>query len=412
MILSSLILMVGLLSGSFPSFVLSGFKPVDIFNNRFKFSGKNVFTKVLLTLQISISIFLLVTTIIMGKQIRYMKQHELGFDKEGMIFISTYADNPGQGDMLVKLFKEKVKSYPSIVNVTGSFSSFNNRLTFGGSPRLPFSTFTNRVYYDYINTTGLKLTQGRDFSPAFTADTLAAIVNQKFVDKLEVDNPIGYTFEARIWGEIHFKIIGVIENYNFQSLNQGIEPVYLQISKRQPLNYILVKITNRNIPETMKLLEETWKKIQPHKPFTCRFVEDEINSAYARYNRWNRIVNFTTVFAFLITSIGIFCLSNLSVSKRIKEIGIRKVLGASFIQIYKLLIKNMILILIISNLISLPVAWFFTKNWLQNFAYRIDIGFPVFVLSGLISLLIVFLNVSYHSVKVTFTNPTDSLRNE
>ncbi len=410
--LFGLILFIGIISGSFPAYVLARLQPIDILSKKFKLKGKNVFSKLLIIFQFSISIFLLITTLIMGKQITHMRFHDLGFERDSMLLINSYESDPDRSDDLVKLFKSRISTQPSVLNVSGTLSTFNTRLSYGGSPNLPFNTYCNRVYYDFIETSGLKLVDGRDFSRAFPNDTLSAIVNNKFVSMLDVENPLGHVFEAGLWGRIDFKIIGVIEDYNFSALSEEIQPVYLHMSKRMSLNYILLKISGENIPNTLGIIENTWKEVSPNKPFTYSFLNDHVDSAYREYIRWKKIVNFSAIITLIITLIGIFCLTSLSASRRIKEIGIRKVLGASVSQVNGILTKDLLYLIVVANIVAIPIAWYFINSWLQDFAYRINIDGWIFFLCGLSTIILVLSTVSYHTIIAAIANPIDSLRDD
>ncbi len=416
--LTSIILLtivIGVISGCFPALFLSKFQPVDIFKNKFKFGGKNPFTKSLIIIQFSFSLFLIISTFVMGKQIKYMINRDLGFDREGVILIETHEADGHKSLEMLELYKEKISHYVAVKNVTGTRSSFDRTLGYSlpvtiNGERIRFHT--NKIYYDYLNIMDYKIVKGRDFSPSFSTDTLSAIINRELADRFKPEDPIGKSVSVSLWAQIDLKIVGVIENFNFESLDNNIAPALFHMNNRVPFRYILVKTSGENLNQTIGFLEKSWKGLNPDKPFNFSFMNDDIESAYFSLRRWNNILDFSSIFTLLITCIGIFCLTSLSVSRRIKEIGIRKVLGASVRQLYNLLVRDLLVLIIIANLISLPVAWYFMHNWLNDFAYKTDMGIIVFLSAVFLSITVTLLTVSYHVFKTVRTNPVDSIRYE
>ncbi len=396
----------GIVSGSFPALILANFKPSEIFRKKLKFGRKNALTKSLIILQFSISIFLIISTFTMGKQIKYMMNQELGFDSENQIFIRLYENNGAAGTALVNRFGNKVRSNASIKNVAGSGSGPFNSYSHG----LGRTISCDRVDHNYINTIGLEIVEGRDFSREISTDTLAAIVNQKFVKVQELENPVGHVYETGIYGRIGLKIIGVIKDYNFLTLDREIPPMLIHINDRMPLKYILVKISGENVSGTISFLEKTWNEVCPGKPFSYSFKDESIGNAYGKFNRWNSIINFASIFTIIITCIGMFCLTSLTVSRRFREIGIRKVLGAKISQIYNLLVKDFILLVFTADIIAIPLTYYIMNNWLQTFAYKTNLDITTFVSAIALSIIITLLTISYLVIKSALANPVDSLR--
>lgn len=287
LVFSIILITVGTVSGSFPALVMSGFHPVEILKGKLKIGRKTLLTKSLIVVQFSLSIFLMIATLTMARQIKSMQQKGLGFDKEG-----------------------------------------------------------------------------------------------------------------------------VVEDYHFRSLQHEIKPIILHIDPSYTVSNLLVRISLENTSETIKLLEETWKEIQPDKPFLFSFVDEEIEAAYKRQKRWSAIVRHSSILAVLITCMGIFALTSLTISRRVKEIGIRKVLGAGIIQIANMIYKEFILLVVIANVIAWPAAYYVMRRWLQGFAYRVAMDPGLFFLAGFLTLIVTLATVSYLAVKAALANPVDSLRTE
>ena len=409
------ILSVSFLSGGFSAFVVSKFQPAEIIKGKFRIGGKNLFTKGLVILQFSFSIILLISTLVMSKQIRHIKSRNLGFEKEGLVAIKTYEDDSSKSAPLIDLFKNNVIYHNSVKNVTGTFSTFNKNITYSAPHNINGNRIflnINRVHFDYLNTLGINLLEGRDFSAEHITDTTAIIVNRKFVSAMNIRDPIGKEIKINMTGNPTFKIIGIVEDYNVNKLDTDIVPVMLYISPRIPLHYIIVKIEGNDIPGTIDFLKKNFKNIQPDKPFTFLFIDDEIEASYFSYVKWNKIVDYSLILALIITCIGMYCLTSLVFSRRVKEIGIRKVHGASVLEIFYYLIREFLSLVIIANVISWPAAYFLMSRWIDNFAYRTSFGYSIFIISGILSLIIVFFTVSYQGIKASGKNPVDSLRYE
>jgi putative ABC transport system permease protein len=264
----------------------------------------------------------------------------------------------------------------------------------------------------------LKLIQGRDFATNIAADNDAIIVNQKFMDSLGSDYELGERLGTASDEFPHrLRVVGVVEDCHFESLQNEIDPLLLYVGKgmapnRDRFSRIFVRIETASLSQTMSFMEESWKKIRPNKPFIHYFQDDALRSLYVRENRWSAIVRFASVFSILLACLGIFGLTAMTLSRRVKEIGIRKVLGASVEQIIFLGIKEFVHLICLANLIAWPVAYFVMQKVLQNYPYRVDIGFQYFLLAGTASVLISALTILYLSVKAALQNPIDSLRYE
>jgi len=395
-----LIVSVGILAGSFPALVMANFNLTEVLRGKFKLRRKNLFTKVLIVLQFSISIFLLVASIIMSRQIRFLKNYDLGFDKGGILIVDLQERHNTRSQELFKLFKESIQSHTAVKSISGCMSSPNRTDVYGmiDNQGKKIYVYENRVHYDYLKTMKINLIEGRDFSSAFSSDISSVVVNQKLVNVLGLEQPIGKTI--KIGQTPPVTIIGVVKDFHYESLKEEVQPVVLNMDPTVGLFYAVVRISAANIGETITYLKERWEEIQSVRPFEYSFLDDDIQLFYADENRWNAIVGYSSFFTILIAGMGVFGLTLITVNNRVKEIGIRKILGASLSSILKLVTSEFVLLVLIANIIVWPLAWVVMNKWLHNFACRVDFGvWPLLIPCG-------------YSLKTALANPADSLRYE
>ena len=404
----------GILSGIYPALVMTNFNMLDTLKGKLKLSGKRIFTKSLIIMQFSLSIFLIISAVILGNQIRFMTNKDTGFIKDGLLVIDIQENK--ENDRIVDLFQIRANQNPDILGLSVSTTNFGdfsawNRIEVDGKY---VGFLDNCIGYDFVKTLGLKITQGRDFSREYTSDRDAVIVNQRLIEELGFESPVGKTIGDPSKGfPYNLMIIGVVEDFNYSSLHNEIDSAIFYI---QPgnwgYNYMLVKISTDNIPETLRYLETSWKDIQPEKPFIYRFLSDVFEDNYKTEKKWKVIVQISSILAIGIACMGIFGLTSITINQRVKEIGIRKVLGAKVLQIINLVVRDFVVLVGIANVITWPIAYYVMHKWLQNFAFRINIGIWIFILSGTFSLLIALSAVGYQSIKTATANPVDSLRYE
>jgi putative ABC transport system permease protein len=423
--LIGLTFIVGIVAGSYPAVVFSGFTAIDIFRGRLKVGGKNVFTRLLIVIQFTLSIFLIILAIIMQQQQSFLMNKDLGYDKEFVLVIEIYVfgDNTkkvSQTGSLVSSLKNELIRYDNIISVSGCNRSFYYGLSGVMGKDKDGSKVTVRflkVDYDFLETLGIKLIEGRNFSPEFPTDaTGSVIVNETFIKQYAITKPIGRNISDIIsgpyWG--NYPIIGVVKDFHFDPLHRPIVPAFLTTNTAMPLPFasIHIKIKGTNIQETIGIIKEQFLKLFPEQPFSYTFLEDKIAGYYKSEKRWNSIIRYASILAILIACSGLFGLTLLTVARRTKEIAIRKVNGASISSIVFLLSKQFAFLVLLSNIIAWPIAWYAMNRWLQNFAYRINIGWWMFVLAGLLALVIALLTVSYQAIKAARANPVDALRYE
>jgi putative ABC transport system permease protein len=408
--LLALFIIVGVASGSYPALVMSRFRPVEIFRGKLRIGGKNPLTKALVVVQFFLSVFLIIATIIMGRQIHFMLSTDPGFDKEGVVVISTQEPEAEAGNTVMKLFRERLSQQPNIVSVSGTSTRIGNvgLYPFKKDGR-EVDVYQNRVDFDFFKTMGIEVVQGRVFSPQFATDTDGVVVNEKLLKELEIEDPIGRPLKGYY---IPLTIIGVVRDYIIEDFRHSIIPALHHIKPNWGISQMLVRISPQNIFGTLSVLERTWRDIQPNKPFLYSFLDETMEAMYNEEKRWGAIVGYSSGLAVLIACMGVFGLTSIAVSRRTKEIGIRKVLGATVPQIITILTREFIWLVGIANLIGWPVAYLAMRALLNNYYYRISLGIQYFLLAGVLSLSVALLTTTFLAVRAAVVNPVVSLRYE
>ncbi len=405
---------IGLLAGIYPALVLSSFKPVVVLKGRFATGTRGIFLrKGLVIAQFTISIALIIATIVVYRQMNFMRNQDLGFSKDQMMVIDT------NGDPAKNAFEQAVKELPSVKSTAMSGS-----VPGGGNPGA-YSEIENRkgdmqianldlyfVDFNYIGQYKIKMAAGRGFSKDFATDTTQAMVlNEAAVKMFGYTSPeqaIGKRFKQ--WGR-EGRIIGVMKDFHYRSLEEEIKPLSMRIEPNN-CNLISIKVAASNLPKTIAAVENKWKTLIPDRPFSYYFLDEFFNRQYRSEQRFgNLFLNFA-ILAIFISCLGLLGLASYSTIQRTKEIGIRKVLGASVSGIASLLSKDFIKLVLIAFVVASPIAWIGMHKWLRGFAYRIDIGWWVFILAGVLAILVALLTVSFQAIKAAIVNPVKSLRSE
>jgi putative ABC transport system permease protein len=372
-------------------------------------------TKGLLVLQYSLSVFLIISSVIMIRQMDFVSQKDLGYNKDQLVGIPTYTGWNEKGTQLMQRYRNQLNGVPGVVNISGMAPALTK-----GSNRYGFKVDgeykTSYIYYideNFIKTMGMELVAGRDFSADRPSDkTESIIINQALAKSMGWEHPVGKLLPWK-GKDNPSTVIGVVKDFNFQSLETPIEPMLLHMDPDQGgINNIMVRIGKGEIAQTLPRLKKVWSEVAEFTPFDYWFLDDAVAQQYASYKKWLQIMSVSTFIAILIACLGLFGLAGIAAINRTKEIGIRKVLGAGIRQIIVLLNKDIVKLILLSIVIAGPVSWYVMEKWLTDFAYRIDIGPDVFLISAMVALLVAFLTVSYHSVKAALVNPVDSLRNE
>ena len=426
--LLALAVIVGFISGSYPAFFLSSHLPVEVLKTRARAGKPHVlFRNVLVNLQYIISIALIFSTLVIMRQLHYVRTRELGFDKERVAVIAL----SGQAAQKFQVFKTEVLRLPGVEkascssNVPG-WGRNETMFTFEGSESTkPLALPVTDVDEDYLKTMGIPLRFGRPFSSEYGGDQSGAmIVNQSLVQTAGWENPIGKQIfmteinEAQEIIQVPYSIIGVVNDFHFESLHTPIRPHLMRmLSLRDEIldstpGRLSVKIRAGQIPETLDGIRDIWASIEPARPFTYRFMDEVFTQHFAAEQRLSRIFLAFTGLAILIACLGLFGLACFTAEQRTKEIGIRKTLGASIPGVIALLSKEFTKWVFLANVAALPLAAFAMKKWLESFAYRIDLAAWIFVVSGAIALFIAWLTVSMQTLRAATANPVDTLRYE
>jgi putative ABC transport system permease protein len=414
-------LICGIISGCYPAFLLSAFQPMRILKGGFSQKSRRPMSRnILVVLQSAVSTVLIVGTLVVYFQMRYISNKNLGFNKDQIVILQMKDWQTLQG---YSLYKNALQGSPDILGVTASAAlpsniRRNHPVWYEGAAtesEIPIAW--NAVDEDFLKTYDIKLAAGRGFSREFVSDERNAyIVNEAAVKQFGWESPIGkkIALSNRELAKPVFEkgeIIGVVQDFHFQSMHKKIDPLVLKINKLD-LQYIAVKIQGNRIAEALKFIGAQWKNVFPERPFDYSFFDSDIENMYKAEMRMGEIFNYATLLSIIIAGLGLYGLASFSAAARTKEIGIRKTLGASSNAIVALLIREFGLLFIIANIVSLPLAYYLMNGWLQDFAYRIALGSGILILASLVSFLVLVFSVGSQSLKAAHADPVKSLRYE
>jgi ABC-type antimicrobial peptide transport system permease subunit len=409
-----LALFTGIAGGSYPALFLSAFRPIKVMNGYLKSDLRRInLRRLLVVIQFSLSIMLIAGTGIVHKQIDYLKNRNIGYDKEHIVRISMR----GESSNYYKVFKNELLHDKRILGVTGSafalpyfYHKEGGGVDWEGKdPNIKVGVCANLVDYDFTEALKIDIVEGRGFSREFPSDVReACLVNEEMVKLMELESVDGASIR---YYSREIKIIGVMKNFHFKPLRNLIEPLILRLDPER-VRSVFIRIHPENISSSLAFIEKTWKRTIPMFPFEFSFLEETMGRTYLNLERTGKLISSFAILAVFIACLGLFGLASFMAEQRTKEIGIRKVIGASVSNIILLLMKEFIKCVLIANIIAWPIAYYFMNRWLENFPYRSKFGLDILIFSATLTFIIALLTVSYQSIRAATANPVDSLRYE
>jgi putative ABC transport system permease protein len=407
-----LFLLTGFAAGFYPALVLSGFNPIAALSGNAGIGGRNFLAKSLVVVQFALATFLIISTLFIYAQFNLLTQTNVGYPDKNLL---SFTVSQGiRSKTVMDVYRAELSKVPGVVSV-----SYKNIGHFGGKTQIGKKEFTatyEHIDENYLAALGVKIIAGRNFSGAFPSDSVASVlVNQTLVNITGLTDPVGKTIDYMnlpAWGSRRVTIVGLVKDYHNESLKEKIQPMVFTGEPSLPLGEMIVRISKGHTTAILLALEKAYHRLNPDHPFQYEFKDEANRNSYEAENRWKQIITFGAVITIFISGIGLFGLAMLSAKKREKEIGVRKVLGASVTELVAMLIKDFARLVMISFFIAIPMGWLVMHRWMQGFAYRVDLSWWRFVIAGFIALLVAVLTVSYQAIKAALANPVNSLHNE
>ncbi|MGD8777489.1 MAG: ABC transporter permease [Ignavibacteria bacterium] len=413
--LISITIITGIISGLYPAVYLSSFQPVQILRKDYRVSNKSLFRDLLVVVQFACSIILIITSLIISSQLEYLSNSELGYNHKNLVYVPFGGESRNKYETI----KNELLKSPDILDVTatsrvplsGGDSSWGFEWE-GKDPELKVLINTVDADPNYIEAMGMQIVEGNKINKSYLPDDPGpydVLMNENAIKRMDLESPVGkfITYGSSWKG----RIVGIVKDFHFSSFYQDIEPMLIS-ADLQYTKFLLARLNERNIPDALNYLEETWYKINPSTPFTYTFLDKSIEEWYQTEKSISKLLKYFTAIAIFIACLGLLGLSSFTAERHTKEIGIRKVLGSSVASIVLLLTKEFSKWVVLSNIMAWPIAYYLSNQWLESFVYRIDIQYWTFLISGLAALVIALVTVSFHTIKAAVANPINSIKYE
>jgi putative ABC transport system permease protein len=418
LLLAAVLVLVSFFAGSYPAFVMTRLKTVEILKGKVSMKSNGLFRNTLVAVQFMIATVLICTTIVIYQQFQHLRKAPLGYNTN--VIVSVPIRDEENGKNIIQQMRTRLSSQPSIESVTGSsinlgmgkdnsISKWSSNFDYNGKS---VSTTWLTADIDFLKTMGIVPKQGRDFSNSFAGDTADAVIVTESMAKQLADGPVeGLSFYTDS-NKPKLHVVGIIPDFQFYSMHQAKEPMTIRVSKGKGMSYALVRVHTSNPAATMDLIKNVYAEVEPGKEFKGSFVNENVDRWYENEKRLSKMFSIAAVVAIVLSCMGLFGITLIVIAQRVKEIGVRKVLGASVTGIALLVSKSFIRPVIVAIVAASPIAWWIMQKWLQDFSYRVNISWWMFALTGFLALSIAMVTISYQAIKAALANPVKSLRTE
>jgi putative ABC transport system permease protein len=410
--------LVSLISGGYPALVMSGFNTIEILKGKLTLKKRGTFRNGLIVVQFSIAILLICSTIIVVQQLNFLRNKPLGFNKQQVI--SVPISRSADGGQFIQKMRNELAMDPNVLAMSGANINIGSGLDGSGSRQSYGFDYGDKVVktdwlnvdYDYLKTLDIKLLAGRDFDKSYPSDSTTSVIISESMARQMGDKDVVGKFLQPDTSQPKLQVIGVVPDFHLYSLHEKVEPLTIQLGRGNDMRYAMIKVASGNMVSMMDKVKGFWKKQFAGEEFKGSFLDENTNRWFKQEERLSKIYSIAAGIAIVISCMGLFAIALLMIEQRIKEIGVRKTLGASVQALVTMLCKDFIKLVFVAIVIATPLAWYFMQSWLKDFPYRISIQWWVFALTGLLAIIIALLTVSYQSIRAALMNPVKSLRSE